>query len=125
MQKQINVMCPIEKLTLFTDLWSPKIIAEVNDSYVKLAKFKGEYIWHTHEHEDEMFIVISGTLKIALRDKVLELQPGELVVIPKGIEHKPIAEQEVHVMLIESKTTLSTGDAQNTEDKKPTHGEWI
>jgi len=123
--KNIVVINLTEKLYKFSDLWSPKIIAELNDAYVKLAKLNGEYIWHKHDHEDEMFFVISGTLKIELRDKVLELQPGELVVIPKGIEHRPVADSEVHVMLIEPKSTLSTGDAEITNDKKSTHGEWI
>lgn len=123
--KNIKVINLEQKLSLFSDLWSPKIIAELNDSCVKLAKLKGEYIWHKHDHEDEMFIVISGFLKIELRDQILDLSPGELVVIPKGVEHRPVAEEEVKVIIIEPKTTLSTGDAINVDDKKPTQGEWI
>jgi len=125
MAKDILVINPHQKLCTFSDLWSPKIIAELNDSYVKLAKVHGEYVWHKHDHEDELFFVISGELKIELRDKVLELHPGELVVIPKGVEHRPVAAGEVSIMLIEPKSTVSTGDAQNTADKKSTQGEWI
>ncbi len=123
--KNIKVVNLEQKLSLFSDLWSPKIVAELNDSYVKIAKLKGEYVWHKHDHEDEMFIVISGFLKIELRDQILDLSPGELVVIPKGVEHRPVAIEEVKVILIEPKTTLSTGDAINVDDKKPTQGEWI
>jgi mannose-6-phosphate isomerase-like protein (cupin superfamily) len=123
--KKVAVIKLAQKLSQFSDLWSPKIVAELNDSYIKLAKLKGEYVWHKHENEDEMFFVISGDLTIELRDTTLSLQPGDIVVIPKGVEHKPVAPSEVHVMLIEPKTTLSTGDSANTEDKKPTHGEWI
>ena len=125
MKKDIIVISPTQKLTKFFDVWSPKIIAELNDSYIKLAKLKGEYIWHKHDNEDEMFLVIKGNLKIELRDKVLLLKTGEMVVIPKGVEHRPVAEFEAHVMLIESKSTISTGDAENTADKKSTQGKWI
>ncbi len=114
-----------QKLTKFSDLWSPKIVAELNESYIKLAKLKGEYVWHKHDNEDEMFLIIKGELKIELRDKVLCLKRGNMVVIPRGIEHRPIADSEVHVMLIEPKTTISTGDSKSTEGKKSTQGEWI
>lgn len=124
-RQEISVINIQDKLGKFTDLWSPKIIAELNDSYVKLAKLHGEYVWHKHVHEDEMFIVITGNLIIELRDKVLTLSPGELVVIPRGVEHRPVASQEVAVILIEPKSTVSTGDAQNKQDKKATSGEWI
>ncbi|HEV2601467.1 MAG TPA: cupin domain-containing protein [Candidatus Babeliales bacterium] len=123
--KNITVTDPNQKLSTFSDLWSPKIIAELNESYIKLAKLKGEYVWHKHDNEDEMFLIIKGNLTIELRDKTLSLNPGQMVVIPKGVEHRPVASDEVHVMLIEPKTTLSTGDSKNTEDKKATHGEWI
>jgi mannose-6-phosphate isomerase-like protein (cupin superfamily) len=125
MSKNVIVINLIQKLGKFTDLWSPKIITELNDTYVKLAKVRGEYVWHKHDHEDELFFVISGVLKIKLREKLLELQPGELVVIPKGVEHCPVAESEVSIMLIEPKSTLSTGDSKKIGDKKTTHGEWI
>tara|TARA_B110000037_G_C16846617_1_gene394064 strand:+ start:109 stop:474 length:366 start_codon:yes stop_codon:yes gene_type:complete len=103
-----------QKLGLFSDHWSPKIIAELNDQHVKLAKLKGELVWHSHANEDEMFLVISGCLKIEFRDRVETLNPGELIVIPKGVEHRPVAQEEVSVMLFEPKTTLNTGDAQTS-----------
>jgi len=99
-----------EKLNLFTEHWSPKIIGAVNESYVKIAKLKGEFLWLAHEHEDEMFYVLKGVLVIKFRDKDVELSEGEFIIIPKGIEHMPVAENEVHVMLIEAKSTLNTGD---------------
>lgn len=102
-----------EKLNLFNEYWSPKIIGEVNESYVKIAKLKGEFLWHTHENEDEMFYVLKGLLTIKLRDKDIILNEGEFFIIPKGIEHMPVAEDETHVMLIEAKTTLNTGNIRN------------
>lgn len=108
--EKINIA---EKLELFHEFWSPRIIGEVNDSYVKLAKFKGDFVWHTHEHEDEMFIVVKGILTIKFRDKDVQLNEGECIVIPKGIEHMPVAEHEAHVMLVEAKTTLNTGNVVN------------
>lgn len=102
-----------EKLDLFEEYWSPKIIGEVNESYVKVAKLKGEFLWHIHENEDEMFYVLRGSLIIRFRDKDVIINEGEFLIIPKGIEHMPVAEEEVHVMLIEAKTTLNTGDVRN------------
>lgn len=102
-----------EKLNLFTEHWSPKIIGEVNEAYVKIAKLKGEFLWHSHENEDEMFYVLKGVLVIKFRDKDVELSEGEFIIIPKGVEHMPVAENEVHVMLIEAKSTLNTGDVIN------------
>jgi mannose-6-phosphate isomerase-like protein (cupin superfamily) len=102
-----------EKLNLFQDYWSPKIVGELNDSHVKVVKLKGEFTWHHHEHEDELFLVIKGRLLIKLRDRDIWLQEGEFVIIPKGIEHLPVAEEEVHVLLIEPKSTLNTGNVQN------------
>ena len=98
-----------EKLALIQHHWSPRICAELNDSYVKLVKLQGEFVWH--EHEDELFLVLHGTLTIRLRDRDLTLAAGELAVIPKGVEHCPIAKEEVHVLLIEPKTTVNTGNA--------------
>jgi len=108
-----------EKLNLFNEYWSPKILGEVNESYVKVAKLKGEFLWHIHENEDEMFYVIKGILIIKFKDRDVILNEGEFLIIPKGIEHMPVAEEEVHVMLIEAKTTLNTGDVRNerTVDK--------
>jgi len=101
------------KLTLFNDYWSPKIIGELNDSYVKLAKFKGQFVWHKHNHEDEFFFVIKGRLLIRLRDRDINLKEGEFVIVPKGIEHFPIAKEEAHILLIEPKTTLNTGNTKS------------
>lgn len=99
-----------EKLALFNDQWSPKIIADLNDSHVKVAKVQGEFVWHQHAEEDELFIVLQGELTIELRDGHVTLGAGELVVIPKGVEHRPVAHEEVHLMLIEPKATRHTGD---------------
>lgn len=107
---KVNVF---QKLDLFNDYWSPKICGEVNDSYVKIAKLKGEFLWHTHENEDEMFYVLKGELTIRFRDRDVKLKESELLIIPKGVEHMPVAESEVHVMLIEPKTTLNTGEVRN------------
>ncbi len=102
-----------EKFSLFADHWSPKIVGELNDSYVKVVKLKGEFVWHHHENEDELFLVVKGKLLIRLRDRDLWLQEGEFVIIPKGVEHLPVAEEEAHVLLLEPKTTLNTGNVRN------------
>jgi mannose-6-phosphate isomerase-like protein (cupin superfamily) len=111
-----------EKFTLFQEQWSPRIVGELNDSYVKLARLKGEFLWHQHEHEDEMFLVVKGKLCIKLRDGDLWLEQGEFVIIPKGVEHCPFAEEEVHVMLLELKSTINTGDVQN---ERTVTDQWI
>ena len=105
--EKVNVA---EKFDLFSDYWSPKIAVELNDSYIKLVKMKGEFVWHHHEKEDELFLVVKGRLLIKLRDGELRLGPGEFVVIPRAVDHLPVAEDEVHVILIEPKTTLNTGN---------------
>ncbi len=102
-----------DKLALFREHWQPKIVGEVNDSLVKLVKFEGDFVWHHHDHEDEMFLVIEGHLTMELCDKTLELEPGEFVVIPRGVEHKPRADRECSVMLFEPKSTLNTGNVKN------------
>ena len=102
-----------KKFKVFSDHWSPKIVGDLNDSYIKVAKFKGEFTWHKHDHEDELFLVIDGELLIKLRDKDIHLSKGEFVIIPKGVEHLPIAEAEAHVLLMEPKSTLNTGDVNN------------
>jgi mannose-6-phosphate isomerase-like protein (cupin superfamily) len=99
-----------EKFDRFSDYWNPKIAAEPNDSCIKLAKMKGEFLWHHHENEDELFFVTKGRLVIKLRDGEVQIEPGEFVVIPRGVDHMPVAEDEVHDILIEPKTTLNTGD---------------
>jgi mannose-6-phosphate isomerase-like protein (cupin superfamily) len=109
----IEKVSVIEKLNSFRDCWSPKIVGEVNDSYVKLVKLKGEFVWHHHEAEDELFLVVKGTLLIKLRDRDIRVDEGEFVIIPRGVEHLPIAEQEVHVLLLEPKSTLNTGNVAN------------
>ena len=101
-----------DKFALFQEHWKPKIAGEVNDSYVKLVKFKGEFLWHKHDAEDELFLVVKGKMTIKLRDRDLQLAEGEFAIIPRGVEHMPVAEEEVHVVLIEPKTTLNTGDRQ-------------
>jgi mannose-6-phosphate isomerase-like protein (cupin superfamily) len=103
-----------EKLALFTTHWDPKIVAELNGQYVKLVKFIGPFTWHKHDAEDEMFLVVSGRLTIRFRDGDVDLEPGEMVIVPKGVEHMPAAEEECSVMLIEPATTLNTGDAGGT-----------
>lgn len=107
-----------EKFNLFNEYWSPKIVGDLNDSHVKLAKFKGEFVWHKHDNEDELFFIIKGRLLIKFRDKDVYLNEGEFLIIPKGIEHMPIADEEVHVMLIEPKATLNTGDVISGLTKK-------
>ncbi|MGI9105685.1 MAG: cupin domain-containing protein [Pyrinomonadaceae bacterium] len=102
-----------EKFNLFQGHWSPKIAGELNDSYVKLVKLKGEFVWHKHDTEDELFLVVKGHLTIKLRDRDLQLAEGEFAIIPRGVEHLPVAEDEAHVLLLEPKTTLNTGDRQN------------
>ena len=100
------------KLALFGEHWSPRIVADVNDCQVKLAKFQGEFVWHQHDHEDELFLVLEGRLRMDFRDRQVWLERGELIVVPRGVEHRPVAEQEVHVLLVEPRGTLNTGDVR-------------
>src|SRR5216117_1375996 len=102
-----------QKFALFDDYWSPKIAGELNDSYVKLVKLKGEFVWHHHEAEDELFLVVKGSLLIRLRDRDVRVEEGEFVIIPRGVEHLPVAEEEVQVLLLEPKSTLNTGNVAN------------
>ena len=113
--KKVNLS---EKFALIDEYWSPRIAGELNDSYVKLAKLKGEFIWHHHENEDELFLVVQGELVIELRDQKAKLVEGEFIIIPKGVEHRPVAADEVHVMLIELKSTINTGNVQNESTLK-------
>lgn len=101
------------KLALFEERWSPKIVGEVNDAYVKLGKLHGEFVWHAHEEEDEMFLVLKGSLTMRFRDGETVLGPGEMIIVPRGVEHMPVASEEAHVLLFEPKTTLNTGDVRN------------
>jgi mannose-6-phosphate isomerase-like protein (cupin superfamily) len=112
-----------EKFGRFQEHWQPKIAGELNGQYLKLVKVKGEFVWHHHEAEDEMFLVVQGTLLIKLRDQDIHLGPGELVIIPKGVEHLPIANEEVHMLLLEPKATVNTGEVSN--ERTVTTEEWI
>jgi mannose-6-phosphate isomerase-like protein (cupin superfamily) len=102
-----------EKLGLFSEHWSPRIVGALNGQYVKVAKFLGEFTWHRHEEEDEMFLVLKGEMSILLRDGEVALSEGEFCIVPRGVEHKPVAEREVHALLFEPQTTLNTGDVRN------------
>jgi len=107
-----------QKLSLINDHWNPRIVGELNKQHVKIAKIKGEFIWHKHDDEDEMFLVLKGTLKIAFRDKTETINENEIIIIPRGTEHKPIAEKEVSIMLFEPATTINTGALENELTRK-------
>jgi mannose-6-phosphate isomerase-like protein (cupin superfamily) len=109
MIEKINIS---EKLSSFSDYWNPRIAGELNGQHVKLVKFKGEFVWHKHENEDEMFYVLRGSFRMELRDRILEIYENEFIIIPKGTEHRPVAEEEVSVMLFEPATTLNTGNTR-------------
>lgn len=116
----------IAKFDLFNEYWTPKIIAELNDQYVKIAKLKGEFIWHSHDHEDELFYIVKGTLLIKFRDRNdILLNEGDMYVVPAGVEHNPVAENECWVMLVEPKTTLHTGSSQTESSVAVEDQEWI
>ena len=112
-----------EKQALISEYWSPKIIGELNGQHVKLAKLKGEFVWHHHDEEDELFYVIKGRLQVLFRDREVTLGPGELMIVPKGVEHKPVAQEEVEVMLFEPASTVNTGNAPGTLTRE--NLEWI
>ena len=101
-----------EKLSMFSDHWSPKIITEMNDYQIKLVKIKGDFVWHNHEDTDELFLVIKGKMYIEFKDKTIELNEGEMYVVPKGVEHKPYAENECEVMLVEPRGIVNTGNTK-------------
>ena len=113
----MQVVNVAEKFTRFSDHYSPKIVGELNDSYVKLVKLKGEFVWHHHDAEDELFMVVKGTLRIGIREDGREREEmvrlGEFIIVPRGVEHRPAADEEVHLMLLEPKTTLNTGNVRN------------
>lgn len=102
-----------EKLAAVYDYWSPKIVGELNNQQVKIARLKGSFIWHHHENEDELFLILKGKLKIHLKEKTVHLNEGEFFIVPKGVEHKPAADEEVHVLLFEPADTLNTGNVKN------------
>ena len=109
----MEVINVAEKFSLFSDYFNPRIIGELNGQQVKAGKLKGEFVWHAHENEDELFFVIKGMLKIHFRNKNVEINEGEFIIVPKGTEHKPVADEEVHVLLFEPSSTLNTGNVGN------------
>lgn len=118
--EKINVA---EKLSTFSDYFNPRIAGELNGQHVKLVKFRGEFVWHHHDHEDELFYVVKGSFDMHLRDKIITVHAGEFLIMPRGVEHKPVATEEVEIMLFEPATTLNTGnitdsDLTRTELKK-------
>lgn len=108
----------LQKFDLITEYWSPKIVGELNGQQVKLVKFEGEFVWHHHESEDEAFFVIKGGFRMEFRHKVVELNEGEMIIVPRGVEHKPVAEKEVWVMLFEPASTLNTGNVVDDDKTK-------
>jgi mannose-6-phosphate isomerase-like protein (cupin superfamily) len=112
-----------EKLAKFSELWSPRIIARMNDYHFKLVKFKGDFVWHSHDDTDETFIVLDGEMSIDFRDVKVDLKAGEMFVVPKGVEHKPFAKEECQIMLVELAGTVNTGNADT--DLKAEVGIWI
>lgn len=111
-----------QKLALFSDHWHPRIVGELNEAHVKLVKVQGEFVWHHHDHEDELFLVLNGRLHMQLRDRDVWLEEGEFIIVPRGVEHRPVAPEEVHLLLLEPKSTLNTG---NVMDEKTAVAEWI
>jgi len=102
-----------EKFATFSEYWSPRIVAELNGQHVKLAKIRGEFIWHHHDHEDELFLVHRGHLRMEFRDRAVELGPGQMIVVPRGVEHRPVADEETEIVLFEPAGTLNTGNVTN------------
>lgn len=122
MNNKVNIE---QKFSLFSDQWSPKVVGELNAQYVKLAKVEGAFDWHAHEQEDELFMVVKGELTIRLREKVIELKEGEFYIVPKGTEHKPVAEKECWVMLFEPQETGHTGNLKTNRTVAIEDQEWI
>lgn len=118
--KKVNLK---DKFNLFDAYWTPKILGEINNAYVKIFKAKGEFVWHRHEHEDEFFLVIKGQLHIKLRDKEIILKEGEFFIVPKGVEHMTYANDEAHILLFEPKEVINTGNASS--DKTVINPDWI
>ena len=102
-----------EKFSLFSEHWNPKVAGELNGQHVKLVKFKGPFVWHLHDNEDELFYVVKGSFDMEFRDKIITIHEGEFIIVPRGVEHRPNAKEEVHVMLFEPATTLNTGNTEN------------
>jgi mannose-6-phosphate isomerase-like protein (cupin superfamily) len=106
-----------QKFSQFSDHWNPRIIGELNGQHVKLVRLKGEFVWHHHDHEDELFFVLKGILKMELIDRTEYIQAGEIFIVPRGVEHRPVADEEVEVMLFEPASTLNTGNLNNERTK--------
>jgi mannose-6-phosphate isomerase-like protein (cupin superfamily) len=102
-----------DKFSLFSDYWNPRVIGELNDCHIKAVKLKGEFVWHHHDNEDELFLVTQGTLRMKFRGREAIVHEGEFIIVPRGVEHCPVADEEVHIVLIEPKTTLNTGNITN------------
>ena len=107
-----------DKLDLFQEQWSPKIVGELNDQQVKLVKFRGPFVWHHHDHEDELFLVVKGRFRMEFRDRDLWLEEGEFLVVPRGVQHRPVADEEAHVLLFEPASTLNTGNVRNERTRE-------
>ena len=105
------------KLSQFSDHWNPRIVGELNGQHVKLVKFQGEFVWHHHEHEDELFLVVDGRFRMELRDRQVWLERGEFLVVPRGVEHRPVADEEVSVLLFEPATTVNTGNVSDVKTR--------
>ena len=108
--KTVNIA---QKFSQFEEYWSPKILGEINDSYVKAVRFQGEFVWHHHDNEDEMFLVVEGRMRMKFRDHEEVVSPGEFIIVPRGVEHLPVADEETQVLLFEPKSTLNTGNVTN------------
>lgn len=107
-----------EKLAQFSDHWNPRIIGELNGQHVKAVKLKGEFVWHHHDHEDELFLVVKGKLTMEFRDKKVDINPGEFIIVPRSVEHRPVADEETEILLFEPVSTLNTGNVENERTKK-------
>jgi mannose-6-phosphate isomerase-like protein (cupin superfamily) len=114
----------VQKFSLFAEQWQPKVIAELNDYQFKISKLQGEFVWHDHQDTDEAFLVIDGTLRIDFRDGAVTLNPGEVYIVPKGVEHKPFAEREVNLLIIEPRGVRNTGESETTTLTAP-NDVWI
>jgi mannose-6-phosphate isomerase-like protein (cupin superfamily) len=119
----VRVVDLTEKFGRFSDPWHPRIVGELNGTYVKVVKLAGEFVWHHHDDEDELFLVVDGVLRMQLRDGELEVHPGQFVIVPRGVEHRPVADGVVHVVLIEPVTTVNTGNVQDA--RTVTNLEWV
>ncbi len=116
MPEKVNLAA---KFALFSEQWSPKIVGQVNDMHIKLGRIEGEFIWHSHENEDEMFMVINGSMTLRFRDKDVVVNPGEFIVVPRGVEHMPVAQSETQIMMIEPATTVNTGTRESDRTVNP------